>query len=189
MFRLWVRSLLDRREWRFARSERDACSLGDCSFHAAMSECEACEEPFRSVHSTHEGGSASVVARGRGLRGVAPPPAALVTGEPRSVTAPRGVLPLDSRLGSRVGVDGASSMPSSSRRLKPRREREKPERPSEERSDWRRPCACVCERGAEEGRWSVDGPQRPKGEAVAVTMHAPPSPRVEHSESDCSIVE
>ena len=35
-----------------------------------------------------EGGSASVVARGRGLRGVAPPPAALVTGEPRSVTAP-----------------------------------------------------------------------------------------------------
>jgi hypothetical protein len=33
LFRLWVRSrpLLELREWRFARSERGACSLGDCS--------------------------------------------------------------------------------------------------------------------------------------------------------------
>jgi hypothetical protein len=165
--------------------------MTDAALLSAL-ECEACEDPFRSVHSTHEGGSASVAVRGRGLRGVAPP-AALVAGEPRgleSVATPRGVPPLDSRLGSRVGVAGASSMPSASpRRLKPRSEREKPERPSEERSDWRRPCACVCERGAEEGRWSVEGPQRPKGEAVAVTMHAPPSPLVEHSESDCSTVE
>ena len=61
--------------------------------------------------------------------------------------------------------------------VKPRSEREKPERPSDERSDCRRPCAC--DRCAEGARWSVAGPQRPKGEAVAVTMHAPPSPLVE----------
>ena len=61
--------------------------------------------------------------------------------------------------------------------VKPSSEREKPERPSDERSDCRRPCAC--DRCAEGARWSVAGPQRPKGEAVAVTMHAPPSPLVE----------